>query len=200
MDDKQAESEGHSQPAAKAASSPQSAQDVEGLQSELEEARREIGQFKDLLQRTQADFLNFKRRAEGERQELAKQASAGLILGLLPVLDDFERALDHIPAKGEEARWLKGVTLIYRNLRAVLEAHGLNKVQAQDQLFDPWEHEALFHEETPKVPEGQILRVIRDGYKLHGRVIRPAQVSIAKGGPAEPEIADGPSLGKKEEA
>ena len=154
--------------------------DVETLQARLEEAERERAQFKNLAQRAQADLINYKRRVEEEHQELVRNANVGLIVQLLQVVDDFQRALEHIPASAEEEKWLEGVTLIQRKLMAVLEAEGVNRIETQGRQFDPREHEALFYEEVESEPEGTVLRVIRDGYKLGQRVLRPAQVSVAK--------------------
>ena len=171
---------------------------LDTLQANLEEAERERGQYKALLQRVQADFLNYKRRTEEERQEMVKHTSADLILKLLPILDDFQRALDHVPANTDEAQWMEGMSLVERKFQALLEAEGVNRIQAQGQRFDPWEHEALFHEESSEEPEGTVLRVIRDGYKLHDRVLRPAQVSVARGSEQAEESHqnDDPTRGK----
>ena len=160
---------------------------VETLKAELEEANRERGQYKTLLQRVQADFVNYKRRAEEEREELVQQASAAIIFELLSILDDLSLALDHPVAKTEqETSWLEGVKLIYRKLNALLEAERVSFIEAQGKPFDPWEHEALGQEESADHAEGTVLRVLRNGYKMRDRVLRPAQVIVAK----RPEAAD----------
>lgn len=156
--------------------------EVENLRAQLEEAERERVQFKNLAQRVQADFVNFRRRAEEEQAELQRNASAQVILKLLPVLDDLERAAGQEPqeATGADAAWLEGVRLIARKFMATLEEVGVQRVEAVDKPFDPWEHEVVSYNETAEHPDGQVLAVAREGYRLHGRVIRPALVTVAK--------------------
>ena len=89
-------------------------------------------------------------------------------------------SIHHSGHSPEEQRWLEGVTLIQRKLMAVLEGAGVTRIEAQDCQFDPREHEALLYEETKDQPEGTVLRVILDGYKLSGRILRASQVSVAK--------------------
>lgn len=156
-----------------------SAEDLANLLANAEEATRERAQFRDLLQRTQADFVNYKRRVEDEKNDLVKRANVDLLSRLLPSLDDFERALENNPLTEKDIQWREGIVLIYRNLMATLESYGLRKVSAQDLPFDPREHEALLYEEAPDLPDGTVLRVIRDGYGLHDRILRPAQVSVS---------------------
>ena len=155
--------------------------EVRRLHAELEEERREKGQFHSLLQRVQADFLNYKRRVEEERQEQERQNSARLLLNLLPVLDDFQRALEHVPANQRSESWLAGVELIQWKLQALLEAEGVSRIEAQGQPFDPALHEALVSQGSDQHREGEIVAVIREGYTLHGKVLRPAQVVVARG-------------------
>lgn len=150
------------------------------LQARLEEAQREVDQFRNLLQRVQADSLNYKRRMEEEREELQRQANANLVLRLLPVLDDFERALRHIPRDDAISAWLAGVELVGRNLTSVLESFGVTRIEALDAQFDPAEHESVSFELSDSRDEGTVLSVIREGYKLNGRVLRPAQVTVSK--------------------
>ena len=154
---------------------------MEQLQAELEEADRERSQFRSLAQRVQADFINYRRRVEEERQELQREANTRLLLDLLPIMDDFQRALEHAQSQDDHPAWLEGMALIYRKLQAVLEGEGVSVIQVTGQDFDPWEHEALLYQESPDHREGEVLSVIRDGYKLHGKVLRPAQVVVAKG-------------------
>ena len=154
--------------------------EAELMLAQLEEAQREVDQFRNLLQRVQADSVNYKRRVEEEREELQKRANANLVIRLLPVLDDFERALQHIPNDDAFHPWLAGVELVYRNLRGVLESFGVTQIEALDKNFDPMEHESLSYEITEDHEEGKVMSVLREGYKLHGRVLRPAQVTVSK--------------------
>ena len=149
----------------------------------------EAEEYRELLQRLQADFANYKRRVERERGEQARYFNSDLIQKLLPVLDDLGRALNRVPDEVTETDWVKGIALVDRKLRAILKEEGLSQIDARAKEFDPWEHEAVFTEESNGDDEGRIISVIRDGYKLHDKVIRPAQVSVTKGnGKQEPTI------------
>ena len=148
---------------------------------ELEETTAKEKEYLELLQRSQADFINYKRRVEREREEQAKFAEAELISKLLPILDDFNRAQRAMPPEIAEADWARGIELVKKKLMGVLEEQGLSKVEAEGKDFDPQEHEALVYEESDEYEEGKVKAVISDGYRLHGRVIRPAQVAVSRG-------------------
>jgi len=148
--------------------------------SEPEGTNAEVEEYRDLLQRLQADFVNYKRRVQQEREEQTRSANRELILKLLPILDDFARALGPVPQEMADAEWVKGIALIQQKLMATLEEEGLKRIDAEGKDFDPWEHEAVFCEESSDHDEGRVKAVIRDGYKLHDRVIRPAQVVVSK--------------------
>ncbi len=166
---------------------PNRAQDRETKPSGPERADGEEEEYRDLLHRLQADFVNYKRRVEREREEQARSANSALILKLLPVLDDFARALGTMPQEMADADWVKGMALIKRKLMATLEEEGLKRIEAEGKDFDPWEHEAVFCEGSSDHDEDKVRAVLRDGYKFHDRVIRPAQVVVSKGGrPGEP--------------
>ncbi len=160
---------------------------------ELEEANQKGEQYLDLLQRVQADFVNYKRRVEQEREEQTKLANERLILKLLSVLDDFSRALGTAPEKEANNQWLKGMALIEHKLSSTLEEEGLSRIEAAPGVdFDPWEHEAVLHDESSDYEEGKIMTVLKDGYKLHDKVVRPAQVAVSKGpGRDEPRARNG---------
>jgi molecular chaperone GrpE len=123
---------------------------------------------------------NIRRRHEQERQEYMKQANAGLIADLLPVLDSFDRALATIPPELRETTWVDGILIVERQLRAVLERAGLTPIEAQGKRFDPTEHEALMHDEASDQDEDTVTGEFQRGYKLHDRVLRPAMVKVAK--------------------
>ncbi|MBI2873180.1 MAG: nucleotide exchange factor GrpE [Chloroflexi bacterium] len=171
----------------------------EDIRAELEEAGRERDQFRALAQRVQADFVNYKRRMEEESRQSREYASAQTILRLLPVLDDFSRALSHVPPEYAEHPWVAGIRLIEKSLMAALEVEGLSRVEAEGVAFDPWEHEAVSSEETGEAPEGHVLRVVRPGYKLRDRVLRPAQVTVARARPLPGTDAQEQSEDKPEE-
>lgn len=164
----------------------------ERLRAELEEADRERGQFRALAQRVQADFVNYRRRVEEEQQEFQRGAAAQLILKLLPVLDDLERALVQTPgdASSPKEGWLEGVRLVVRKFHGVMEEAGVQRIEAAGRAFDPWEHEAVAFQVTGEHPEGHVLGLVREGYKLHGRVLRAAQVLVARA--PQREASEGP--------
>ena len=174
-----------------AGSRPPEGASLESLRAELDEADRERGQFKALAQRAQADLANFRKRMEDEREEIHRSTAARLITRLLPILDDLQRALGGAPATAQEAAWLDGVRIIERSLRSMLEAEGVTAIEADGKPFDPWEHEALYAVQDAEKQEGTVVTVIRPGYKLHGKVLRTAQVAIAQGAnPKEQGPAD----------
>ncbi|MCE2466354.1 MAG: nucleotide exchange factor GrpE [Dehalococcoidia bacterium] len=134
----------------------------------------------DVLRRVQADFANYKRRADEERQELQRHANSRLILKLLPVFDEFVLAIQHASKDGPEPSWLEGIALIQRKLNALLESEKVVKIEALGREFDPFEHEAMAYQESPDHPEGCVISVVREGYRLDERVLRPALVVLAK--------------------
>lgn len=150
------------------------------LRRDLAEAQREAGQNRDLAQRAQAELVNYRRRADEERTSSQKYSNGRLIVRLLPVIDDLDLAIHHAGARGSDRRWLEGVKLIQRKLSNLLESEGVVKIDAVGMVFNPVEHEALGTQETAEHPPGQILEVVRAGYRLHDRVIQPAQVIVAR--------------------
>lgn len=153
------------------------------LETKLAEATRKAEEYLDLLQRARADFVNYRRRVEQERGEEARSAKAEVIAQILPILDDFERALDSVPVGAGGLPWVQGVTLIERGLRSILDAEGVQRIHPLGQDFDPWNHEAVVYEETDAYEEGKVIDVLRPGYIMDTRVIRPAQVKVAKAKP-----------------
>jgi molecular chaperone GrpE len=129
-------------------------------------------------QRAQADFINFKRRTEQERQDFRNFANADLVLALLPVLDDLDRALEHVPSEFAENDWVEGVRAVARKFRTSLEAQGVKPIEAQGQPFDPGRHEAVRQD---KGPEGVVIEEYQKGYTLHDKLLRPARVVVGNG-------------------
>jgi molecular chaperone GrpE len=153
-------------------------EDIESLRQALAEEQAKAEANLAGWQRTQADFANFKRRNEQDRLEYTRFANANLMLQVLPVLDDLERALEHVPAKLASIAWVDGVNLIYRKLKATLEAQGLTRIEALGKPFDPNLHEAVRQD---KGEEGIIIEEILKGYQLHDKVIRPTMVVVGNG-------------------
>ncbi|MCL4534414.1 MAG: nucleotide exchange factor GrpE [Bacteroidetes bacterium] len=161
---------------------------VEATRARAEEEKNKAEQYLRDLQRERAEFINFKRRAEQEKTEQARFANAMLILKLLPVLDDLERAVDTVGPELAGLNWVQGIVLIARKLRSTLEAEGLTQVPAYGAEFDPNLHEAVLHEEVDAEMDGKVVAVLQPGYKLHDRVIRPAMVTVGRG-PAGHRVA-----------
>ncbi len=134
--------------------------------------------YYDRLLRLQADYENYRRRTRQEKEEIYKYASEGLVCAILPVLDNFERA---IAAKGESVESFKqGVELIFRQFMDVLEAEGVAQIPAVGEQFDPEKHEAAFREESANYPDNEVVEEFRRGYQLKDKVIRPSMVKVAK--------------------
>ena len=153
------------------------ADSVEALRAQLQAARDEAEENLKGWQRSQADFVNFRRRVDAERSELVKLAESGLVMDFLPVLDDLERALAGVPPELLGLTWVDGVALITRKLQLVLEAHGVTPIEALGKEFDPHEHEAVMRDGEPDeatVVTGEFQR----GYRMSDRVIRPAMVKV----------------------
>ncbi len=149
---------------------------------ELKQRAAKADEHWDRLLRTTADFDNFRKRAAREKVEAVRFANEGLIAKLLPVLDSFEMALSAAQNAGDEAgkSLQAGVTMIYQQLRAVLQEAGVEEVDATGKMFDPNLHEAVSQQESAEIPEGQVMQQLRKGYKLRERLLRPATVIVAK--------------------
>lgn len=145
----------------------------------LREAEKQAAEFKDQWLRTVADFKNYKRRSEAEREELRKNAHAGLILKLLPVLDDIERAAENVPEDIAASTWWEGMTLVSQKLRMLLESEGVHPIVAEGEQFDPNRHHAISYEEA-EGRDNEVVSVLQKGYLLHDQVLRPAMVRVGK--------------------
>ena len=157
---------------------PTSEEEPKSLEEALAETKQKVEQYLANWQRTQADFVNYKRRSEQEREEIGKFANNQLILSLLPVLDDLERAFESITPQVARLKWVEGIRLIERKLRSALEAQGLSQIEALGEPFDPNLHEATMHS---KGEEGMVVQELQKGYMLHDRVIRPSMVVVGNG-------------------
>lgn len=175
IEDIEHEMEVAAQEAAEARKDPQpdSAPTAETVDSELRDVR-------DRYLRTLADFENYRKRADREKADFFKYALAGTIKDLLPVLDNFDRALEHAE-EGDDFH--KGVSLIYKQLFDVLRKHGLRPIEESGVHFDPNVHEGVVTEENPSLPSHTVVAILQKGYFLHDRLLRPALVKVAVGGP-----------------
>jgi len=144
-----------------------------------DDVTRERDELRDRLLRKGAEFDNFRKRVERERKEFAEWAAADLVGEVLAVVDDFERALA-VAAPPEAQAYRAGVELIHRQLLDVLKKRGVTAVETVGQAFDPHLHQAVAYDESPGVPDGQIVDELRRGYRLGERLLRPALVRVAK--------------------
>ena len=151
---------------------------------EVEGLRRENEELRDQLLRRRADFDNFRKRVERDRQEMSTEAVARLLRELVPTLDNLDRALD---AGGDAQSLRQGVELIRRDLMALLEGQGVKVVDPVGQPFDPLHHQALSYDPAPGFRDGTVVSVLRKGYSYKDRLLRPALVVVAKGPESETE-------------
>jgi len=153
-------------------------EDIETLKKMLAEQTEKAESYLANWQRAQADLINYKRHSEQERQEISQFANSILILNLLPILDDLERAFNSTPPELTSLAWVDGIRLIDRKLRASLEAQGLSQIKALGEAFDPHLHEAVRQD---KGTEGTVVEEVQKGYNFRDRVIRPSKVVVGNG-------------------
>lgn len=151
---------------------------IASLVAEVADAKKAADTARDQLLRAQADLQNFRKRKERETEERVAYANARLLLELLPVLDDFERAFASVPTGETEAPWVKGFELILRKLQMVIEREGVTPIPGAGP-FDPHLHEAISIEPSDEIASGEIIAEIRRGYRINDRVLRPSQVRVA---------------------
>jgi len=140
---------------------------------------REIEDLRNRLLRTQAELENFRKRSARELMEQRKYAAAGLLTDLLPVIDDVQRAIEAAEKAGESPQLLEGFKITKNTLLEVLQRHDCRFIAAQGEPFDPHLHDAILMQPSAEAAPGTVLHVAREGYTLHDRVIRPAQVIVA---------------------
>jgi molecular chaperone GrpE len=148
--------------------------------ADLNAARAEAESHLDDLRRLQADFDNYRKRTLREQTARAASASQALVAKLLPVLDNFELAVSAAEQSRDFDRMLKGVEMVFGELREVLQGEGLVKIEAEGKPFDPERHEAVVAVEQEDTEPGTVVDIVRTGYELRGKVLRPAMVKVAK--------------------
>ena len=152
-------------------------EDVPAEEDDTAALEAQLKEKSDRILRLQADFENFRRRTAKEKEELAPVITQNLLTDLLPLLDNFERAMAVEQTDGEAFQ--KGVEMIFTQLREVLDKHGLEGIEAEGKPFDPNVHQAVMRVENPDVEDGTITQVLQKGYQAKGKVIRPAMVQVA---------------------
>ena len=153
--------------------------EADDLQARLEEAEREREQFRGIAARAQADLVNYRRRAEEEKDEIRRNAKSTMLMKMLSTVDDLDRALALIPSD-ESAGWGEGIELVRRNVVNTLDTEGVTKVETLGRPYDPAFAEALLFRETEDEDEGTVIEVFKEGYMYKDRVLRAAQVVVAK--------------------
>ena len=157
---------------------------VSRLKSDLDAAQQEAANNLDSSLRAQAEMANFRRRTDEDRINNAKYSNSRLIGNILPVLEELELAISHTESSAENnvnsnGQLLEGIKLIQRKLTGVLESEGIAAIEAIGLMFNPLEHEAVGTEETTEIEAGYVTEILRPGFRLHDRIIRPAQVMVA---------------------
>lgn len=151
-----------------------------GVESELERTRADAERFRDMALRGQADFDNYRKRAAREKEEAVKFANMGLIERFVPILDNFELGLLSARSTEGAGQVVMGFEMVGRQLQDFLTQSGVEVITGEGGDFDPNIHEAVQQEESLDVPEGRVLRVLRKGYRLKERLVRPAMVVVSK--------------------
>jgi molecular chaperone GrpE len=153
---------------------------METLKGDLEKAKQEATVNLDGWQRERAEFSNYKRRIERENTQLRNTITGDVIKKYLVIMDDLALALKNRPNCGEGSDWADGIELIVRKLQSVLDGEGIECINENKVQFDPNLHEAISNEENPEFASGEIIEVVRQGYKLGDRILRPAMVRVAR--------------------
>ncbi len=150
------------------------------LKEEMEKIKKERDEYKNLYLRALADHDNYKKRIEAEWKKAVEYANERLVFELLPVLDNFERALDAMKEATDVDSIKKGVEMIYKSLLEVLRKEGLEPFDSRGEKFDPRLHEAISVKETSEVEPGVVVEEFQRGYKFKNKLLRPARVSVSK--------------------
>lgn len=160
------------------------------LRAEVEHLLRTAQEMRELAQRKQAEFENFRRRTERERAEVIRYASSDLVKEILPVLDNLERAIDASDPENE-SQLRQGLAIIHKQFKDILERNGLEEIDSAGKPFDPHLHEAVSRVETDDYPDGTVIEVFQKGYRMKDRLLRPSMVSVAHSRGTESATSDG---------
>ncbi len=155
--------------------------DGESVDDPVASLQGDLDRFRDLALRTQADFENYKKRAAREREDAVKYANSSLLERLISIVDNFELGLSAAREEGKRSPIFAGMSMVLKQLTDFLVDNGLQPIDAEGKKFDPNLHEAIGHEPSDEVPEGNVIRQTRRGYKLKDRLLRPAAVVVSSG-------------------
>jgi molecular chaperone GrpE len=175
------------EPAVEAEVSAEEVDELTALRKELELVKGQEAEYLEGWQRARAELSNARKRFQREQERAYQNAKADLLVRILPIVDDFERAFVTLPEDQPRTGWVEGVQLILHKLRALLEQEGVAPIEAAGQEFDPFKHQALTHEPSTEVEEGHIIDEVQKGYQVADRVLRPSVVRVSSGPPPEPE-------------
>jgi molecular chaperone GrpE len=156
------------------------AQEADTMAAELAAARKEAQEYKEGWLRERADFANYKKRVDNQMKDLREAAAVESLMSLLPIIDDFERAMANVPAEWKEHPWLNGVGGIQRKFLRLLEEKGVTSLDPAGKPFDPSQHEAVVMEDSETVESGHVIETLQKGYVRGERILRPALVKVAK--------------------
>ncbi len=149
------------------------------LDAQLTEAKAKADEYLDGWQRARAEFANYRKRADKERDEAYQTGAVETLRKLIPIIDDFDRAIANVPADKANDEIIKGFTLIHRKLTTLLENAGIKMINPVGEEFNPAYHEAIGHDESSNVPSGHVSTVLQKGYLYGDKVLRPALVRVA---------------------
>jgi molecular chaperone GrpE len=153
--------------------------DLSALRARAEKAERDRDELRDLAQRTQAEFLNYQKRVQRDRSDERRYAHDGLAKDLLPALDNLERATEAAKKVGETGPLVQGVAMVQSQVLETLRRHGITRIEALGQPFDPNRHQAVMQQPTASAPPNTVVQVLEQGYMIHERVLRPASVVVS---------------------
>jgi molecular chaperone GrpE len=181
VEDEAIETVGESEQIAEVQETPEQAalEEIKMLQNELAETQAKANEYLDGWQRSRAEFVNYKKRIEREQAETYQRAAGNVIKRYLEILDDMDLALKNRPGQGDGAVWAEGIDLIYRKLLTILDGEGVKPMALLGEPFDPNQHEAISMEPSETVPSGHVCEVLKQGYLLGDKVLRPALVRVA---------------------
>jgi molecular chaperone GrpE len=165
--------------------------DLLSPEAELARMKAEYEARYDQMLRTIAEFENTKKRAEREKEEFLKYALEGIVKDLIPTVDNIERAIESTKQSKDFDALAEGIQMIHKQFLNLLERRGVTPIEAVGQPFDPTQHEAIMLMESEEFPENRVIQEFQRGYLLHDRVVRPAMVSVSKGGGEKEEVSNG---------
>lgn len=149
------------------------------IEEQLAKVEEQAAEYLEGWQRARAEFANARKRMDRDRSEARRNATIDIVSRLLPVIDDYERAMETVPEEIASNNWFEGVALVHRKLKSILDSVEIEPIEALGQPFDPNVHEAVLQEESDEYESGIVIKELQSGYRLKDRVIRPAMVIVA---------------------